>query len=268
MSRSGLRRLQVDGGIGDEDLVVVDRQLALVVGAGPDRLPAVGVLRQNRVVEDHVVHAAPVRHAVADAVDRVVRLALQALVHVRVVRDQVEVHRRDVALRDEPQRRVARRGDAVVGSRRDEIDHVVGAGTVMRVHLAAGLLRELVRPRLVGVARPDDEVDLSLVPRVGLDLLDRRAEAFDLRARRAAVASSTASGGHHAERRNEQSQCRPQSHAPSSHSDPPSDSSITDSCSGRHSSDTRRPFASSTSLEPSSRFCANTWSSPPRSSVT
>ena len=236
-----LGRLQVDGSVGDEDLVVVDRQLALVVGAGPDRLPASGVLRKNRVVEDHLVHAAPMWHAVTNAVDRVVRLPLEALVHVRVVRDQVEVHRRDVFLRNEPQRCVARRRDAVVRARRDEIDHVVGAGTVLRVHLAAGLLGELVGPRLVRVAGPDDEVDLALAPRVGLDLLERRAEALDLRARRASLVAAAAAGRDHTERADEQTQRCPNGNALPSHSDPPSDSSITDSCSGRHPTCTRRP---------------------------
>ena len=43
---------------------------------------------------------------------------------------------------------------------------------------------------------------------------------------------------------------------------------MTDSCPCRHATRTRRPFVPSTSLEPPSRFCASTCSSPPRSSVT
>ena len=121
------------------------------------------------------VRAAAVRHPVPDAIDRVVRLVLQAVEDVRVVRDEVEVHRRDVALRDQPQRRVARGRHAVVRARRDEVDHVVRARAVLRVDLAAGLLGELVRPRLVRVAGPDDEIDL--VPRSSRSPGSRRASS-------------------------------------------------------------------------------------------
>jgi hypothetical protein len=48
-----------------------------------------------------------VRNAVRDAVDGVVRLVLEPLEDVLVVRDQLEVDRGDRAARDQPQRGVA-----------------------------------------------------------------------------------------------------------------------------------------------------------------
>src|SRR5439155_27294048 len=79
----------------------------------------------------------------------------------------------------------------------DQVDHVVGRGSILRHDLAAGLRGELVRPGLVRVAGLDDEIDLPLRPGLGLDLGQRRAEALHLRARalRASTATAAARGG-------------------------------------------------------------------------
>ena len=197
--------------------------------------------------------------AIGDAVDRVVRLVLEALEDVLVVRDQVEVDRCDGLRRDQPQRRVAGGGDAVVVARLHQRHHLVGAGADLRVDLATRLLLERRHPVLLDVARPVDEIDLALVLRLGLDLLERRAEPFDLRARRARVVTAAARR-HYGERRHEQDENGPQAEAllSSGHAGTPSRSTIADSCSGRQASRTRRPSVASTSVEVSSRFWVST----------
>ena len=210
------------------------------------------------------------RDAVGDAVDRVVRLVLQALEDVLVVRDQIVVHGRDVAPRDEPQRRVSRRGHAVVVPGAHERHHLVRGRPDLCIHGAARLLLEGLHPVVLEVARPRDQVDLALLLRVRLDLLDRRTEPFDLGTRAALVVSAAAASRNDCERGHEQPQHRPQRQAVPAciHTPSSSASSISDCCSGCHARRTRRPRTSSTCVEPSSRFCARTWSSSPRSSLT
>ena len=272
-SEIGLRRLQPERGVGDEDRVVVDRDLALVrreLILFPDHPPAVRVLRNSVGAEHEVVGAAPVGHAVGLPVERVVVLVLDPFLDVGEVRNQLRVDRSDVPRRHHPDAGVAGCRNAVVLARLHETDHVVRRAAVLRVHGATGRRRELVDE--LRVARPLDDVDLALLACQLLDLLQRGPEALDLGARAAAgfVVASTTACRHHAQRRHEQSEDCPASDTSiaSRHSDPPSGSSMTDSCSGRHSNRTRRPFASKTWLDPSSRFCASTCSSPPRSSVT
>ena len=108
------------------------------------------------------------RDAVRLAVDGVVRLQLEVLVHVGVVRDQVDVDRRDLAAGDEAERRVAGGRDAVVLAALHELHHLVGRVAELGVDRAAGGLLERGHPvdggigrAVLDVAGPGDEVDLT-----------------------------------------------------------------------------------------------------------
>ena len=169
----GLRLHQVEGGVGDVDRVVVGRDLALVRrGRIEHDAPAVGLRRDDRRVVHQDVRAAAVGHAVADAVDRVVGLVLQAVEHVLVVRDQVEVDRGDVAAGDQAERRVTRRRHAVVLAGLHQLDHVGRVDADLDRDLAAGRLLERGDPVVAldllaagpadDVAGPGDEVQLAL----------------------------------------------------------------------------------------------------------
>ena len=218
------------------------------------------------------------RDAVGLPVQRVVVLALEAARDVGEVRDQPRVHRSDVAALHEAHACVAGRRDAVVLARRDQVDHVVRGRAVLRHDLAAALLRELVGPRLVRVARPDHEVDFPLVLGLLLDLVERRAESRDLRRGlasalvAAALAPAAAAGGDEGQRAGDEGEHAPAGEPPvllvhASPSVAPG-LSISSWCSGRHSRRTARPAASSAWADEVSRFCCATWSSPPRSSST
>ena len=150
--------------------------------------PGVRRLRDVVCAEHEVVRPAAVGHAVRLSVQTVVVLALDPLLHVCVVRDELGVDRGDLARRHQPHARVARGGDAVVLAGLDQRDHVVGAAAVLRVHRAARRLRELLRQ--LRIARPLDDVDLAFLARLLLDLLERAAEALD-RAGAAVVAAAS-----------------------------------------------------------------------------
>ena len=168
-------RHQVDGRVGDVDLVVVGGDLALVGRATlEDHAPRIRGLGHDGRVEHQQVRAATVRDAVRDAVDGVVRLVLEAIEDVRVVGDLGGVDRRDVAAGDEAQGRVTRRGDAVVLTGLHQLDHLGRAGPDLDRGLAAGRGLERGDPVVAAgrdglaaraahdVLRPGDEVELAL----------------------------------------------------------------------------------------------------------
>ena len=108
------------------------------------------------------------RDAVRLAVDGVVRLQLEVLEHVGVVRDQVDVDRCDLAAGDEAERRVAGRRHAVVLAGLHELHHLVGRVAELDVDRATGGLLELGHPVDGGIGRPvldvtgpGDQVDLT-----------------------------------------------------------------------------------------------------------
>ena len=201
----GLRRLQVERGVGDVDRVVVGRDLALVTRARVEHR-APGVRRRLDLVGAPHQHvgAAAVRDTVGPAVDRVPGLALQALEHVGVVLHQVGVDGSDVAGGDQAQCRVAGRRDAVVLAGAHQRHHLVGRVRDLDVDPAARLLLEVrhpVDPRVgravLHVARPGDQVDLALA------LADRGRRLLGLRrpdALRAAAALVAAAARAHSER--------------------------------------------------------------------
>ena len=144
----GLGRLQVHRRVGDVDRVVVGRDLALV-GRLPGRRPRPSESGACLILsERHISRFAPRPCGMpyGCAVDRVPRLVLQRREDVRVVRDQVGVDRRDVAARDQAQRRVTGRRDAVVLAGAHQRDHLVGGVADLDVDLAAGLLLEVATP--------------------------------------------------------------------------------------------------------------------------
>ena len=220
------------------------------------------------------------RHAVGDAVDRVVRLVLQALEHVLVVRDQVEVHGRDVAGGDQAQAGVAGRRDPVVLAGPHQGHHLVRRVAGLDVDLAAGLLLEVrhpvdlrIRGPVLDVAGPGDQVDLTLAFAERLHhALGRAAGRLPGRRARAAclVVVAAAAGGHDAQYAGRQQRRRPASDFLLAHSSsPPFDVvSIVNAFSGSQLARIRVPCRSNTSLEPRSRFWLTAISSPPASSAT
>ncbi len=161
----GLVRLQVDGGVGDVDRVVVGRDLALVLGRLlriQDHRP--GLRRRADVVgvPHQQVRPATVRDPVMGAVERVVRLVLEVGEDRLVVRHQVDVYGRHIAGFDEATARVAGSRDAVVLAGAHQLDHLVRRAGHLVLDLAAGLLLERLRPRVLDVACPGDQVQLSL----------------------------------------------------------------------------------------------------------
>ena len=143
----GLRCLEVDGGVRDEDRIVVDGDLPLVrVVRVPDHGPAVGRRLDDVGPPREDVPAATVRYAVRLPVLRVVVLVLEPFGDVSEVGDEVRVDRRDVTPLHEPDAGVAGCRDAVVLAGRDVVDHLVRRRAVLPPNLAARLLRELVSP--------------------------------------------------------------------------------------------------------------------------
>ena len=174
----GLRRLQVDGGVGDVDRAVVRRHLARVAGAVEHHAPAVGRRLDDVGVVHEDVGAPLVGHAVVDAVDRVVRRRLQRRGDVLEVGDQVGVDRHHVAAGDQPVGGVAGRRHAVVLARAHQLHHLVRGLAVLDLDLAPGLLLERLDDVGLGVALPGDQIEPALA------LADRRRQA-----RRAAYAA-------------------------------------------------------------------------------
>ena len=104
---------EVEGGVGDLDRIVRDRDLALVLGAVQHAPRIRGGLHLLRVVEERVRPPLQ-RDPVVHALDRVVGGRLQLRDEVLPVRDQLDVHGLDVLAVDQAQRGVARCGYAVV----------------------------------------------------------------------------------------------------------------------------------------------------------
>ena len=140
---SGLGGHQVDGCIGDVDLVVVGRDLAGVLAAAlPDDAPAIRVRLDDVGPPHEQVGATTVRDAVGDPIDRVVLLALEAVEHLRKVGDELGVHCRNVTAGDQAQRGVARERSAVVLAGLHQGDRVGRPTVDLRIDLAARLLLE------------------------------------------------------------------------------------------------------------------------------
>ncbi len=99
------------------------------------------------------------------AVDRVERRVLEICLEVLPVGDQVDVHGLDVAPVDQAQVRVTGSRDHVplpAAAVLHQADHLIRRSGGVLVDLAAGRLGERVDPRFVGVAVPQDQVQLTL----------------------------------------------------------------------------------------------------------
>ena len=218
----------------------------------------------------------PCGNAVALAVDRVVRLVLERREHVRVVGDQVGVDRIDVAPGDQAQRRVARRGHAVVVAGAHQRDHLVGGVADLHVDLAAGLLLEVRHPvdgrvgrPVLDVAGPGDEVDLALALahlREGLAVAIAAAAAAIVVVVVAAACRRQSGQRERDDREHDPPFELVSFHSPSSFDS--CESGMTYACSSCQPTRTRRPRCSSACCEDISRFCRTTCSSPPRSRST
>ena len=253
-----LRGLQVESRVRDVDRAVVRGDLALVRRSGvPDDAPAVRLGLDDVRAPHEQVRPASVRDAVGDAVDRVVRLVLQALEDRVVVLDQVEVDRGHVLACDQSQCRVARRRDTVVVAGLHQRDHLVRGRADLRVDLAARLCLEGSDPVLLDVAGPVDQVHLTL------SRADRAEHPFGRGGRRSRTSGAVLVVVAAAARRRKQRDAAvdrksgpagltPSCLAHSSSISPPG--SISYVCSGRHSRRTGRPRASTTSVDVVSRF--------------
>ena len=116
-----------------------------------------------------------------DALHGVVRRGPEVREEVLPARDELDVHRLDIAAVDQAKARVARRGDEVVlaaataTAAAHQRDHLVRGAGILPVDDAARLLLERLRERRIRVGRPLDEVQRAF------SLPDRRRN----RARRA-----------------------------------------------------------------------------------
>ena len=260
-----LRMLQVERRVGDLDRVVRDRDLALVLRV-VQRCPARRARLDLRLVVEQNVRAPLEGDAVVDAVDGVVRRRLEDRDEVLPARDQVDVHRPDVAAFDQPQARVARGGDEIplaaapTAAGAHERDHLVRRAGVLAMDLAAALLLELLGEARIGIVRPLDQVEGTLA------LPDRRGQVGGRRFRCRLAAAAAAACCRNGERSGDGGGRRPRQVALSCVTHAPSRVSI--ACSGLHSSRTLRPRWSSASADEVSRFCRTTTSSPPSSRST
>ena len=186
----------------------------------------------------------------------------------------------DSALLDEADRGVARRGEPVVqgaAALPHEGDHLVRTARFLdRLDLAASLRLEWMDPVVLGdvgtrfrVARPDDEVQLTLARANGVDDLRARRRRRLARApgrrgrspiaRRIRGARSTRCGDNR--RGGHQGRQLPVVHAPPPMT--PRHSLTRRACCRFQTSRTGRPFAASASIDDVDRFCWVTTSSAP-----
>src|SRR5262249_19697329 len=135
------------------------------VGGVVDDGPAGRLVGEYRGVVEQRVGAPLERDAVVHAIDRVERRILEIRLEVLPVGDQVDVHGLDVAPVDQAQVRVTGSRDHVplpAAAVLHQADHLVRRSSGVLVDLAAGRLGERVDPRFVGVAVPQDQVQLTL----------------------------------------------------------------------------------------------------------
>ena len=158
---------QVERGVGDLDRVVGHGDQAAVLLVVQHAPSGGGGRELVRVVQEGV--GAPLqRHAVVDAVDRVERRRLELVAEVLPVGDQVDVHRFDAAVVDQPEVGVAGCGDHVpvaTAAARHQAHHLVRGGGVFEVDLAAGRILERLLPERLHVATPVDEVERAFTGR-------------------------------------------------------------------------------------------------------
>ena len=174
---------QVLRGIGDVDRAVIGLHPALVrraVGQGllfKNHVPRRGGFLENLGVVHQNVRSPHIGHAIVHTANGVPGRVLQALVNRAPGRDQAGVDRLHALARDQPQRRIARRGHKVEPAFVHQGHHLVRCGCRLDVHLAAGRFFEPGDPvkGLVGLAAfdiacPGHDVQLAFTRPDGCNL--------------------------------------------------------------------------------------------------